>query len=87
VISFHVPAMRSRHCVRVISGRVSDIPGVRTLEVDLGTKTVRVTGNVDARAVGAAIADAGYDAAPCDEDVPADEHTQQRVTGITPRPP
>jgi len=71
VISFHVPAMRSRHCVRTISSRVSDVPGVRTLEVDLGTRTVRVTGTVDAAAVGAAITDAGYDAEPGDGDVPA----------------
>lgn len=70
MISFHVPAMRSRHCVRVISARVSDVPGVQTLEVDLDAKTVRVTGSAARMAVGAAITAAGYDATPCEDDVP-----------------
>jgi copper chaperone CopZ len=59
---FQVPGMRSRRCVRAISARVSDVPGVRTVEAALDTGTVRVTGTADPAAVQAAIQLAGYDA-------------------------
>jgi copper chaperone CopZ len=59
---FQVSGMCSRGCVRAISGRVSDVPGVRTVEARLDTGTVRVTGTADAAAVAAAIRQAGYDA-------------------------
>jgi copper chaperone CopZ len=52
--------MYSRRCVRVISARVSDVVGVRSLKVDLITKIVRVTGSASAASVRAAIRDAGY---------------------------
>ncbi|WP_324277824.1 heavy-metal-associated domain-containing protein [Blastococcus brunescens] len=60
MISIHVPAMRSRRCVRAISARVNDVPGVQTLEFDLATKTVHVTGPAGPAAVAAAIGAAGY---------------------------
>ena len=47
MISIHVPAMRSRRCVRAISARVNDVPGVQTLEIDLATKSIHVTGPAD----------------------------------------
>jgi copper chaperone CopZ len=47
--------------VRAISARVSDVTGVRTVEVDLGAGTVRVTGTAEPAAVRAAIALAGYE--------------------------
>jgi copper chaperone len=59
-MSFQVPGMRSRDCVRAISSHVSDVPGVRTVEVDLRAKTVRVTGPADPAAVRAAIEEAGF---------------------------
>jgi len=59
---FQVPGMCSRGCVRAISARVSDVPGVRTVEARLDTGTVRVTGTADPAAVAAAIRLAGYDA-------------------------
>jgi hypothetical protein len=46
--------------VRAISARVSDVPGVRTVEVDLAAGTVRVTGTADPAAVRAAISQAGH---------------------------
>ncbi len=61
MISFHVPAMDSRQSVRVISARLCDVAGVRTLEADLITRAVRVTGPVDVRA---AVAAAGYAVGP-----------------------
>jgi FtsP/CotA-like multicopper oxidase with cupredoxin domain len=60
MISVHVPAMNSRQSVRAISARVSDVPGVQTLEVDLAARTVQVTGSAAPRAVAAAIGAAGY---------------------------
>lgn len=59
---FQVSGMRSRGCVRAISGRVSDVPGVRTVEANLDTGTLRVTGTADPAAVAAAIRHAGYGA-------------------------
>jgi FtsP/CotA-like multicopper oxidase with cupredoxin domain/copper chaperone CopZ len=60
MISIHVPAMHSRHCVRAISAHISDVPGVQILEADLSDRTVRVTGPVDPAAVDEAIRTAGY---------------------------
>lgn len=59
---FQVSGMSSRGCVRAISARVSDVPGVRTVEARLDTGTVRVTGTADPTAVAIAIRNAGYDA-------------------------
>ena len=59
---FQIPAMSSRHGVRAISACVSDVPGVRTVEARLDTRTLRVTGTADATAVLTAIRRAGYEA-------------------------
>ena len=59
---FHVSGMCGRGCVRAISARVSDVPGVRTVEARLDTGTVRVTGTANPAAVRAAIRLAGCDA-------------------------
>lgn len=59
--SFQIPAMISRRCVRAISVSISDVPGVRTVEARLDTRTVRVTGTADSTAVQTAIRRAGYD--------------------------
>ncbi|SNR90692.1 multicopper oxidase domain-containing protein [Blastococcus mobilis] len=60
MISIHVPAMNSRQSVRAISARVSDVPGVQILEVDLAARTVHVTGPAAPSAVAAAIGAAGF---------------------------
>jgi copper chaperone CopZ len=54
--------MTSRHGVRAISACVSDVPGVRTVEARLDTRTLAVTGQADAAAVQTAIRRAGYQA-------------------------
>ena len=59
MIEVHVPAMDCRQFVRVVSARVSDVPGVQTVEVDLDTRTIRVTGPADPAAVAAALETAG----------------------------
>ncbi len=60
MISVRVPAMRSRQCVRAISARVSDVPGVHALKVDVLTRTLQVSGPADPSQIVAAIAAAGY---------------------------
>ena len=59
---FRIPQMSSRHGVRAISACVSDVPGVRTVEARLDTRTLSVTGTADATAVQTAIRGAGYEA-------------------------
>ena len=81
MITLHVPAMTSRQSVRAISARVCDVAGVRTLEADLVTSTVRVTGPADPVQVQAAVAAAGYTADPC---VPAESSTAEPQTGALP---
>ena len=58
---FRVRGMSSRQSVRAVSARISDVPGVRTVEAQLDSGTVRVTGTADATAVQDAIRLAGYD--------------------------
>lgn len=58
-----VPDMSCDHCVRAISGEVSCVAGVESVDVQLATKTVRVTGSANEADVRAAIAEAGYEAA------------------------
>jgi copper chaperone CopZ len=60
--SFRIPEMNSRHDLRAISACVSDVPGVRTVEANLDTRTLSVTGTADATAVQTAIRRAGYQA-------------------------
>ncbi|TQN41959.1 heavy-metal-associated domain-containing protein [Blastococcus colisei] len=81
MITFHVPAMSSRSSVRAISARVCDVAGVRTLEADLVTRTVRVTGPAEPARIRAALAAAGYAADPC---VPAGSSIREPRTGGTP---
>ncbi len=59
---FRIPEMSSRHGVRAISACVSDVPGVRTVEARLDTRTLSVTGTADPAAVQTAIRRAGYQA-------------------------
>lgn len=59
----HVPDVSCVHCVTAISTSVGRLPGVTGVEVDLGSKTVTVTGDTPYAAVCDAINDAGYDVA------------------------
>jgi len=68
MISAHVPAMSTRQDVRAISARISDVPGVHTLQVDPTARTVLVTGPADPAAVAAAIGAAGYAVDRCADD-------------------
>ncbi len=62
--SYTVPAMHCGHCERAVKEEVSTVPGVSDVVVDLDTKVVTVTGSAfEDAAVGAAIEEAGYEAA------------------------
>ena len=60
MISVHVPAMTARQDVRTVSASIGVVPGVQTLEDELGTRTVHVSGPADPVAVAAAVTAAGY---------------------------
>jgi copper chaperone CopZ len=74
--------MSSRRCVRTISGCVSDVPGVRTVDVRLDTRTVRVTGTAEAAAVHVAIRRAGYEATVMPGDAPAPTAIDENGTTV-----
>jgi cation transport ATPase len=71
VITIHVPTMTEREDARTISSRISDVPGVHTLEADLATRTVRVTGPADRAVITAAVAAVGYPVEPEPEPEPS----------------
>jgi copper chaperone CopZ len=62
---YRVDGMSCEHCVVAVTGEVGDVAGVTTVEVDLASKLVTVSGAaIDDAAVVAAIDEAGYDAVP-----------------------
>jgi copper chaperone CopZ len=62
---YRVDGMSCEHCVVAVTGEVGDVAGVSSVDVDLATKLVRVSGAaIDDAAVVAAIDEAGYDAVP-----------------------
>ena len=62
-LTYRVDGMSCDHCRVAVTGEVSQVAGVQSVDVDLETKLVRVEGaGVDAAAVVAAIDEAGYDA-------------------------
>jgi copper chaperone len=63
-ISYTVPGIHCGHCERAIKDEVSNVEGVISVGVDLGSKIVTVSGEaVSDEAVRAAISEAGYEAA------------------------
>ena len=62
-LTYRVDGMSCDHCRVAVTGEVSQVAGVRSVDVDLDSKLVRVEGaGVDGAAVVAAIDEAGYDA-------------------------
>jgi copper chaperone CopZ len=55
-----VPARLCRRCVRVVSRRVRDVPGVGSLEVDAARGLLRVRGEVDLEDLLAALGSVGF---------------------------
>jgi copper chaperone CopZ len=61
---YSVPAIHCAHCAASIREEVSEVDGISSVEVDLESKLVTVSGTaLDDAAVRAAIAEAGYEAA------------------------
>jgi copper chaperone CopZ len=59
---YAVHGMTCAHCVMSVHEEVSEIPGVRAVDVDLASGRMTVSGqDVDEDAVRAAVADAGYE--------------------------
>jgi copper chaperone len=62
-ISYTVPGMSCGHCKAAVTAEVSAVAGVESVDVDLETKLVRISGeNLDDAALRAAIDEAGYEA-------------------------
>ena len=61
--TFAVSGMTCEHCAASVREEVGEVPGVRTVEVDLGRGSVRVSsdGMVDVDQVAAAVHTAGYE--------------------------
>jgi copper chaperone CopZ len=63
-LSYSVPGVSCAHCQRAIEGEVLQVHGVESVEVDLDSKTVTVSGeSLNAAAIVAAIDEAGYEVA------------------------
>ena len=45
-LSFHVEGMGCRRCVRDVTARLRDVPGVETVSADLGHGLVRLSGSM-----------------------------------------
>jgi copper chaperone len=64
VATYTVPAMSCGHCKAAVTREVSAVTGVHSVNVDLDTKLVTVTGeHLDDETLRAAIEEAGYEAA------------------------
>ena len=62
-ITYRVPGMSCGHCRASITAEVSAVAGVDSVDVDLDTKLVRISGeSLDDAALVAAIDEAGYEA-------------------------
>lgn len=62
-VTYSVPGMHCGHCERAVKEELAAVDGVEAVEVDLGTKTVVVSGSGLADgALRAAIVEAGYEA-------------------------
>ncbi len=61
--TYNVPDVSCDHCVQAITGAVSPLNGVESVDVSIDAKTVTVEGTFDDDAVRDAIDDAGYDIA------------------------
>ena len=62
--TYTVPGMSCGHCKEAVHREVSAVAGVASVDVDLDSKLVTVTGeNLDDAALRAAIDEAGYEVA------------------------
>jgi copper chaperone len=63
--TYTVRGMTCGHCVSSVREEVSEVAGVQSVDVDLATGRLAVTGDgFDDAAIGAAVEEAGYELAP-----------------------
>ena len=55
-LSLHVPEMTCRHQVRLVTGRLRDLAGVTSVEVDVGSEMLVVEGSTTLSTLRAALA-------------------------------
>jgi len=61
--TFTVPGMSCEHCKAAVTEELSEVPGVESVNVDLQSKLVSVSGaDLQDSALRAAIEEAGYEA-------------------------
>ncbi|WP_236796328.1 heavy-metal-associated domain-containing protein [Amycolatopsis sp. GM8] len=62
-MTFAVSGMTCEHCAASVREEVGELPGVRSVEVDLGRGNVRVAGDgmLDIEQLAAAVRTAGYE--------------------------
>lgn len=61
--AYNVPGMTCDHCTKAVSAELTSVAGVETVDVDLGSKLVTVSGRgLDDATLRAAIQEAGYQA-------------------------
>lgn len=60
MLQFKVPDMTCGHCEKTIRNALSTLPGIKTVDIDLAAKTVRIDGTADAAAIRHTITEAGY---------------------------
>ena len=59
--NYTVEGMTCSHCVMSVSEEVAEAPGVETVDVDLASGRLTVTGtDIDDAAIAEAVAEAGY---------------------------
>ena len=62
-VSYNVPGMTCNHCKHSVLEEVSQVDGVDSVDVDLASKVVTVSGeNLDDAVLRRAIEEAGYEA-------------------------
>lgn len=59
-LTLHVSGMACRHCVRAVTARLRDVPGVATITADWTTCVVVLEGSMTIADVLAALADSDY---------------------------
>jgi copper chaperone len=63
-VTYNVPKIHCAHCGASIKEEVSEISGVESVDVDVDTKVVTISGeSLDDKALRGAIEEAGYEAA------------------------
>jgi copper chaperone CopZ len=59
-LELSVPRMTCRHCVRTVTSRLRDVPGVQTVEADAARAWVLVRGTMTEAAVSRALEACGF---------------------------